>query len=221
MSSRWAVSSGSRGESPQQTDASRRPLRAVGRKGLSDAGTRQIRGTRQPKPNSRAGATPRRYITTIVSTTRRGHRSRGKLGVPDPAAICASCCIATNAASRSSSPRVVRWTTTSNLIAVRRLLLAPDDPGSLSPLRPQRYRLHPGSAPRSRTAAPRDASRSLATPSHVPETGWSACRLSSLPRRRGDGRAGGSTGREQSTLSATPTACEATPSSQGTRATAD
>jgi hypothetical protein len=63
-------------------DASRRPLRAVGRKGLSDARKRQIRGTRQPKPNSRAGATPRRYIATIVSTTRRGHRSRGKLGVP-------------------------------------------------------------------------------------------------------------------------------------------
>jgi len=72
---------------------------------------RQIRGTRQPKPNSRAGATPRRYIATIVSTTRRGHRSRGKLGVPDPASFChAACCIATNAASRSSRPRVVRRT---------------------------------------------------------------------------------------------------------------
>jgi hypothetical protein len=66
--------------------------------------------------------------------TRRGHRSRGKFGVPDPAAFWrAICCIATNAASRSSRPRVARWTTTSNLIAVRRLLLAPDDPEVCGP----------------------------------------------------------------------------------------
>jgi hypothetical protein len=50
--------------------------------GLSDARKRQIRGTRQPKPNSRAGATPRRYIATIVSTTRRSRRSRGNSASP-------------------------------------------------------------------------------------------------------------------------------------------
>ena len=83
-------------------DASRRPLRAAGRKGLSDARKRQIRGTRQPKPNNRAGATPRRYIATIVSPTRRGHHSRGKLGISNPTALYrATCPTATNAASRA------------------------------------------------------------------------------------------------------------------------
>ena len=73
--------------------------------GLTDARKRQIRGTRQPKPNSRAGATPRRYIATIVSTTRRGHRSRGKLSVPDPAAFCRAIRrIATHAASPVIQP---------------------------------------------------------------------------------------------------------------------
>ena len=144
-------------------DASRRPLRAV--EGLSDAGMRQIRGTRKPKPNSRAGATPRRYIATIVSTTRRGHRSRGKFGDPDPAAFCRAICgIATNAASRSSRPRVARWTTTSNLIAVRRLLLAPDDPEVCGPapaatLPPAPQTSHDVGAP---AAARRDRSRTQA-----------------------------------------------------------
>jgi len=67
-------------------DARRRPLRAVGQKGLSDAGMRQIRGTRQPKPNSRAGATPRPNIATysiynearspLARETRRSRSSR-------------------------------------------------------------------------------------------------------------------------------------------------
>jgi len=35
----------------------------------------------------------------MVSTTKRGHRSRGKFGVHDPAAFCrVTCCIATNTA---------------------------------------------------------------------------------------------------------------------------
>jgi hypothetical protein len=62
-------------------DTSRRPLRAVRRTGLSDAGRRQIRGTRQPKPGSRTGATPRRYIATIVCTTRRGRRASELTGL--------------------------------------------------------------------------------------------------------------------------------------------
>ncbi len=143
--------------------------------GLSDARKRQIRGTRQPKPNSRAGATPRRYMATIVSTTRRGHRSRGKLSIPDPAALCrATCCIATNAASRSSRPRVARWTTTSNLIAVRRLLLAPDDPevcgsAASATLPPAPRTSHDVDAP---AAARRDRSRTQAA-----TTSWGLMRV--------------------------------------------
>ena len=81
MSSRWAVSSGSRCDGRSRwTNSTTAQSGRTG--GLSDARKRQIRGTRQPKPNSRAGATPRRYIATIVSTTRRGHRSRGKPAPP-------------------------------------------------------------------------------------------------------------------------------------------
>jgi hypothetical protein len=41
------------------------------------------------------------------------------------------------------------WTTTSNLIAVRRLLLEPDDPEVSGPTPEQRYRLHRGAAVKS------------------------------------------------------------------------
>ena len=63
--------------------------------GLSDARKRQIRGTRQPNPNSRAGATPRRYMATSVSTTRRGHARAGNSATRSERCR-ATCCIATN-----------------------------------------------------------------------------------------------------------------------------
>jgi hypothetical protein len=82
MSSRWAVSSGAAAIAAAD---GRRSTAAESRHtgGLSDARKRQIRGTRQPKPNSKAGATPGRYTATIVSRPRRGSRTSEFTGLAD------------------------------------------------------------------------------------------------------------------------------------------